>query len=265
MFYGKIIDTHAHIYPQKIAEKAVKSIGSFYNIPMNGGGLINDLLENGKSIGVKRYIVHSTATTALQVRAINNFIQTSVQENPFFTGLITLHPDLTVAEIDSEIEFAQKNGFKGIKLHPDFQKFIIDDKRAFNIYSAAEGKLSILFHTGDKRYEYSKPHRLAAVAKLFPNLKCIGAHFGGYSEWDSLECYTDIPNVYFDTSSSLFSLKPEQAAGLIYKFGAEKFMFGSDFPMWNHKEELDRFLKLNLSNEINEMILYKNAEKFYGI
>lgn len=261
----KIIDTHAHIFPEKISDKAVKNIGLFYGLPMTGGGQIKDLLNSGSKIGVDRYIVHSTATAAHQVRAINNFIHLSVLQNPCFTGLITLHPDLSVKEIDSELDFAEKNGFKGIKLHPDFQKFNIDDKKAFSLYSAAEGRLSILFHTGDKRYEYSKPRRLAAVAKIFPKLKCIGAHFGGYSEWDSLDCYLDTPNVSFDTSSSLAFLNPDKAALLIEKFGADRFMFGSDFPMWEHKAELERFLNLKLGKVINEKILFKNAKAFYGI
>ena len=264
-YFGKIIDTHAHIFPKKIESKAVKSIGDFYGIPINTGGLINDLKISGDKIGVKNYIVHSTATTPTQVKAINIFISEAVKENSRFFGLITLHPDLSVKEIDCEIEFAKSMGLKGIKLHPDFQKFYIDDKKLYNIYSAAEGILPILFHTGDKRYEFSKPERLANIAKVFKKLKCIGAHFGGYSEWDNLNCYEGLKNVYFDTCSALPFLKPEKAVALIENFGVEKFMFGSDFPMWQHEKELELFLKLQLTDIQNKKILYKNAESFYNI
>lgn len=266
IYTGKIIDTHAHIFPQKIAKKAVKSIGNFYGIEMNNaGGEIKNLIDSGDKIKIKKYIVHSTATTIEQVTPINNFIFNAVKENPKFIGLITLYPDMTIKEIDKEIDFAEKNGLKGIKLHPDFQKFEIDEKKVYNIYSAAEGRMSILFHTGDKRYNYSNPHRLAKVAKKFKNLKVIGAHFGGYSEWENLDCYYGLDNVYFDTSSTLFSLSSEKANLLIEKFGAEKFMFGSDFPMWTHENELKRFFNLKLSKEDNEKILYKNAIKFYNL
>ena len=265
-YKGKIIDSHAHIFPRKIAEKAVKSIGEFYNIPMNNSsGQIKDLLFCGSKIGVKRYIVHSTATVKHQVRAINTFISDSVKENPCFTGLMTLYPDMSIKEIDDEIKFATDNGLKGIKLHPDFQKFCIDDPKLFNIYAAAEGVLPILFHTGDKRYEYSKPWRLANVAKKYKKLKVIGAHFGGYSEWESLDCYQDLPNVFFDTSSSLSFLSVEKAESLIAKFGVEKFMFGSDFPMWAHERELEYFLQLDLTEEQKEKILFKNAEDLYNL
>ena len=52
---------------------------------------------------------------------------------------------------------------------------------------------------------------------------------------------------------------------MIDHFGVEKFFFGTDFPMWDHVEELNRFLALGLSEEENDMILYKNFERLFGI
>lgn len=260
-----IIDAHAHIFPAKIAQKAVNNIGSFYGLPMTANGEAKDLIQSGKQAGISRFIVSSTATQTEQVRAINSFICQSVKQYKELTGLITLHPDNTVKEIDAEINFALSNGLKGIKLHPDFQKFQIDDRKAYNIYSAAQGVLPILFHTGDKRFNYSNPQRLAKVAKTFKNLKCIGAHFGGYSEWEKVSCYKDTPNVYFDTCSSLSFLSADKANEIIAELGADRFMFATDFPMWRHKEELELFLRLELDSSAAQKILYKNARNIYGI
>ncbi|MDD4002999.1 MAG: amidohydrolase family protein [Clostridia bacterium] len=260
-----IIDAHAHIFPEKIAQKAVQNIGNFYGLAMNNKGEAKDLIESGKQAGISRFIVSSTATQTQQVRAINSFISHSVNKFKELTGLITLHPDNTIKEIDAEISFAQSNGLKGIKLHPDFQKFCIDDKRAYNIYASAQGVLPILFHTGDKRYSYSTPQRLAKVAKIFKKLKCVGAHFGGYSEWEKVSCYKGTPNVYFDTCSSLSFLSADRAQAIIAELGADRFMFGTDFPMWQHKAELEKFFNLDLSQSVKEKILYKNALNFYGI
>ena len=52
---------------------------------------------------------------------------------------------------------------------------------------------------------------------------------------------------------------------MIKKHGVEKFLFGTDYPMWNHKEEFERFSKLPLSEEEKQMILYKNAAKLLDL
>ena len=164
----EIIDAHAHIYPEKIAAKATDTIGIFYDIKMDmPAGTAEKLVETGTRAGISRYVVHSVATTAHQVRSINEFIKRECEAHPEFIGFITLHQDLSEEEIESEVDFAIANGLKGIKLHPDFQKFNIDDESAERFYRAADGKLPILFHIGDDRYDFSKPHRLAKMAKKY--------------------------------------------------------------------------------------------------
>lgn len=260
-----IIDTHAHIFPSKIASKAVKSIGDFYGIAMDCNGELETLINNGNKAGVTHYIVCSSATTCNQVDSINQFIVASVENKENVFGLGALHPDQTDEELDKSIDFVLSNNLIGIKLHPDFQRFNIDDKKAYRIYERCDGKLPILFHTGDSRYDFSAPKRLARVAKDFPNLKCIAAHFGGYSRWKDTDCYIGLDNVYYDTSSALFKLSPEEARGLIDKLGVDKFMFGVDFPMWEHSKEIERLENLELSAEDMKKIYFENAIKLYGL
>ena len=257
----EIIDAHAHIYPAKIAEKATVAIGDFYDIKMAmPAGIPEKLLEVGSKAGISRYVVHSCATKAAQVRSINEFIKRETDEHKEFLGFMTLHEDLTEEQISEEVDWCVQNGFKGVKLHPDFQKFYIDGENAEKIYRVVGDKLPILFHTGDDRYEYSKPHRLAKIAKKHKNVNFIGAHFGGYRCWDELDCYTGLDNVYFDTSSSLAFISVEKAESLIRKFGVEKFFFGTDFPMWDATEELKRFEKIHLTDGEREKILAQNLK-----
>lgn len=260
-----VIDAHCHLFPAKIAQKAVKNIGAFYDIPMQESGTAEHLEGERKAHRIVGCVVCSTATVPAQVPAINEFILGCMRQNPAFFGLITLHPDLTGEEIESAVRFGLEHGFYGIKLHPDFQQFNIDDEKAFPIYEAAEGRLPILFHTGDDRYEYSRPVRLIRVAKKFPGLNCIAAHFGGYRRWEEVEGYTETPNVFFDTSSSLFTLPKERALELIGILGSERFMFGTDYPMWEYGAELERFLALGLPEETNRRILFDNAVRIYGL
>ncbi len=265
----EIINAHAHIYPNKIAKKATDTIGEFYSLDMQvPAGTPELLLERGLKAGVSKFVVHSCATKAHQVRAINEFIKEEINLHKEFIGFMTLHQDLTEREITDEVEWCLKQGFKGIKLHPDFQKFNIDDESVEKIYrvvSEIDKPFPILLHTGDDRYEYSKPFRLAKMAKKYKKAYFIGAHFGGYRCWDDVDVYLGLDNVYFDTCSALPFISKERAVNFINKFGVEKFFFGDDFPMWDIEEELERFFKLNLSDDSNEKILGLNIKNFLQI
>ena len=261
-----IIDAHAHIYPEKIAKKATETIGEFYDIKMQmPAGTPERLIEEGRRAGISRFVVHSVATTAHQVRSINSFIKSEMDKHPEFIGFITLHQDLTEEEVISEVEWAIENGFRGIKLHPDFQKFNIDDEGAEKFYRAASGKMPILFHTGDDRYEYSKPERLVRMAKKYPKLNFIAAHFGGYRTWDDAHLYRGLENVYFDTCSSLMFISPERAKEIIDMLGAEKFFFATDFPMWDSASELERFYAIPLTEREREMIFGENIKRVLNL
>jgi predicted TIM-barrel fold metal-dependent hydrolase len=254
-----IIDFHAHIFPEKIAYKAVHSIGAFYDAPMTHSGSSEGLRESGKRIGVSRYVVHSTATRADQVASINDFISAECAKHPEFIGFGTLHKDLP--DVAAEIERMQALGLKGIKLHPDFQRFTVDDPGLDTLYTLArERNLPVLVHAGDARYDFSGPRRIANALDKFPGLIMIAAHFGGYTEWGDAMEYLAGRDVYFDTSSTLWKLPVPDANKMIRKHGVEKMLFGTDYPMWDHADEFTRFSQLDLNPEERELVLHKNAE-----
>lgn len=262
----EIIDAHAHIYPTKIAQKATDAIGDFYDIKMEmPAGTADRLIDDGSKIGVTKYVVHSCATKAHQVRAINEFIKEEIDTHQEFIGFMTLHQDLSQEQMNEEVDWCLKNGFKGIKLHPDFQRFYIDGEDAEKFYRAAGNKLPILLHVGDDRYEYSKPHRVAKMAKKYPNVNFIAAHFGGYRCWEQVNEYVGLDNVYFDTCSSLMFISPERAKEIIDLLGVEKFFFGTDFPMWEAVSELERFNKISLTDKERKMIFSENIKKLLKI
>ncbi len=258
-----IIDAHAHIFPDKIADRAAEGIGGFYGMNVDYDGTLGTLLSEGAAAGVGRFIVQSVATVPEQVTAINNFIAESVRRYPEkLIGFGAMHPDFE--DIAGETERIISLGLKGIKLHSDFQQFNIDDERAFPIYEAAQGRLPVLFHIGDNRYDYSSPERLMNVVKRFPRLTVIGAHLVGWSMWDRGAELFEGSGVYADCSSSLYAMSSEHAAELIRKIGTDRVMWGTDYPMWSAKDELERFAKLPLTDEERENILGKNALRLLG-
>lgn len=252
-----IIDAHAHIYPDKIALRAAENIGEFYNIAMSYDGTINHLLELGDQYGISMFLVQSVATAPQKVQSINDFIARSIAEHPDrFIGFATLHPEMD--HIADEVARIKALGLRGIKLHPDFQKFYIDDAAAYKIYEAIEGELPLLIHTGDNRYPYSDPKRVPQVLRDFPKLQMICAHFGGWSQWNEAERALADQDVWIDTSSSLYALSPEKARELIHIFGEERVLFGSDYPMWNPGAEIENVKRLKLSERTMQKIFYKN-------
>ena len=257
----EIIDAHAHIFPEKIAENATVNIGHFYDLPMTDCGVSDRLIESGKKIGVSRYLVCSTATTPRQIANINKFIAEECRRHPEFYGFGTTHPDSE--DLEGDIRQIEELGLHGVKLHPDFQKFDADSPEAFKIYELIEGRLPLLIHCGDNRYDFSAPKRIRAIHDHFPRLQLLAAHLGGYQRWDDAEKYlTGLQNVRFDVSSSLAFISPERAAHMVRTYGVENCFFGSDFPMWSHEEELERFFALGLSEKENRMILSENFKKF---
>ena len=165
-----------------------------------------------------------------------------------------------------DIEQIISLGLHGVKLHPDFQKFNADSPEAFRIYELIEGRLPLLIHCGDARYDYSAPHRIKKINENFPRLQLLAAHLGGYQQWDEAEkTLAGLDNVRFDVSSSLAFITPEKAARIVRKYGIENCFFGSDFPMWSHEDELMRFLQLGFTEEENQKILATNFKEFLGL
>ncbi len=261
-----VIDAHCHIYPEKIAQRAVGGTDKFYGVTSAYDGTIKTLFESGSRVGIDKFIVQSVATTPKQVKSINEFIALSVSEYPDkFIGLGTLHPDSE--DIKGDIDHLVELGLKGVKLHPDIQAFKLDDYRCLKIYEICEEKgLKMLLHTGDKRYDYSNPNRLLPLLKIYKELIFIGAHFGGYSVWDEASRQlSDIPNFYVDCSSTFGFIEKSQAKELIKRYGSEKILFGTDYPMWSYENELEYLFSLGLDNCQLSNILSINAKKLFEL
>ena len=253
-----IIDFHAHVYPSQIADKAAHNIGKFYNVKICHNGTVETLLEIGRIAHIDKFLIHSVAQKPEQVRGINNFIASQCDAHPnTFIGFGSLH--VNVRNYTDEIDHIMAVGLKGIKLHPDVQEFYIDDDRMLDIFSHLENRLPVLIHAGDYRYDYSHPSRIARIIDCFPKLTVIAAHFGGWSLYDLALEYLEQRFCYLDVSSAMMYLGKRRSEELIRAYGAERILFGSDYPMWDPAAELERFHALSLSDNEKEMILSGNA------
>ena len=259
----RIIDAHCHIYPDKIAAKASASTADFYKMPSLFDGKISTLLERGSKAGIEHFVVQSVATSPKQVSSINRFIADAVSKSEGrFTGLGTLHPDSE--DMAGDLAEIIALGLKGVKLHPDIQAVAIDDVRMYRIYELCQGRVPILMHTGDHRFDFSNPNRMMPILEKYPRLTVVGAHFGGWSVWDeATEKLSKFDNFLVDCSSSLYAMSKEKARELIMTYGTERVLFGTDYPMWEIDTEIERFMAIDLTEKEREDILYNNAAKLF--
>lgn len=254
----RVIDFHTHVYPPKIAEKATASTCAFYDLMKSTlVGTTDVLLQRGRQAGISEFVLLPVATKAEQVHHINEFIAQEIGLHREFYGFGTLHA--AMENPLSEIEYIRSAGLKGVKLHPDIQRFPIDDERLFPVYDRLQGELPVLIHCGDPRYPYSRPERLRRIIDEFPHLQIVAAHLGGWSMFDIAYEYLKDTDCYFDISSSGMFMTQEKMKSFVSGYGADRLLFGSDFPLWDPQSELESFLRLGLREVDQEKIAFRNA------
>lgn len=256
-----LIDTHTHLYPEKISSKVVELLREHYCLPVPYQGTISEYQHIIHQHHVDAAIFFTAATCPAQVRSANRWAK--LNTNKEMIGFGTLHPDDQNA--DAEIKWLKEAGIKGIKFHPDFQHFFIDDDNALKLYQKLAKDFIVIFHVGDDnaphKVHYSSPQRLRKVLDLLPGLKVIAAHMGGYQMWQDSLKYLCGKNLFFDTSSCAGILPDDTFQLIIKEHGYNKILLGSDYPFSEPHIECLKLAKLGLKNQEYEAIIGGNAEK----
>lgn len=263
-----IIDFHVHAFPDALAAKALPLLskcsgGVKPNYDATISGLESYLAKNN----VDYAVVLNIATNPHQERKVNDFA-ISLLEKKNIIPFGSVHPDSPNAL--SELERLAKAGIRGIKLHPDYQHFFVDDEKMFPIYKKiAELGFITVFHAGvDIGYPkpvHCTPERLLRVLDLFDDAPVVAAHFGGWLLWDSVLEDLCGTQVYLDTAFSSGKMPPDYAKELIKAHGADKVLLGSDMPWSDTLDEVRFVQSLDLSAEDEEKILSNNAKRLLNI
>ena len=263
-----LIDFHTHIFPDKIADRTLdvlkagvlkhehKNAKSYYS------GTRNGLLSLMKESKVDLSVALPIATKPTQTDSINTFALSATDEQVI--SFASLHPENE--NTDKILENIKKSGFKGIKLHPEFQGYFVDSPEIIKILKKAESlELYTVFHAG---HDIGLPPPVHSTPLHFKNAMeyvsgnfIIAAHLGGWRMWDDVEKYLVGTPINFDTAFIKDYISPSQAKRIIKVHGSEKILFGSDGPWENPKDTLDFILSLGLEKDEIENITYKNAKK----
>lgn len=234
-------DCHTHVFPPRTARHAVASLGARYGVDCAGKGTLEDLLERERAAGMDRCVILCAAATPGQVVAVNDFALSLQGLSPQVAAFGTIHPAFPAWE--RELERLKAGGIRGLKVHPDFQHFRLDDPRLLPLLEAAQDDFCFLFHIGDAlppEKNPSCPYKLAALLDRFPHLRCAAAHLGGYRQWvHALEALVG-RELWLDTSSCLPLLEPALLKVLLRKHPPDRILFGSDYPLFDPADALKR-------------------------
>ncbi len=264
-----IIDFHTHIFPDKIASLAFETLS--INAKAAGYAPIHKLtkdtlLERMDEFQVDLSVICPVSTKPSQT--LKNLTWGKEIECERLTSLAGIFPEKESWR--NNVDTALALGYKGIKLHPEYQNFLLFSEEMLPLYDYAFNKgMFILFHAGydpiGKEPFKSNPEMFCRLIETFKGAKIVAAHFGGQSQWDDVEKYLAGTDVYLDTSMGFKYFSREQFLRIFRKHGADKILFGSDSP-WSHTgEEIACLKSLPITESDKEKILHENAEKLLGI
>lgn len=262
-----LIDFHTHCFPDKIANAAIDKL-SFASggLHPHTDGTVSGLLSSMEQNDVDMSVVLNIATNGSQQKNVNDFAASINGKNNIISfGSIYPMADDALDELDR----IKSLGLKGVKLHPDYQGFFVDDEKLKPLYKKISSLgLITIFHAG---FDYGFPPPYGATpdkmakALMWFDSPVVAAHWGGVSCGDDVIKYLAGCDIYFDTSFGYGTMPRYHALKIIEKHGTDKILFGTDTPWHTAKMELRLLNTLNLSQTEKDKIYFKNAVKLLDI
>jgi predicted TIM-barrel fold metal-dependent hydrolase len=260
-----IIDFHAHAFPDEVAESAIPYLEEEGDVKGMHDGRIASLLNLMDMEGVEQSIICCIATKPSQFAAIVSWSKQIRNERiiPF----PSFHP--TDPQAVEHISQIKEEGFKGIKMHPYYQKFFLDDEILYPAYERiSELGLILVMHTGFDiafpRIRRCDPKQILNVLTKFPDLKMVTTHLGAWQQWSEVEEMLAGKKIYMDISYTLDQIDPQTARRIILKHPKEYILFGTDSPWSGAQETFKHLQALDLGDEREELILRKNGLALLG-
>lgn len=256
----QVIDSHAHFFPDKVADAAVSKLEGTSGQKAFLDGTQAGLLGSMERTGIELSMVLPVATNPGKVSSVNRF--SAAVDDPRLVMFGSLHPASRAwrEELDELVSL----GLPGVKLHPEYQEFRPDDPALLPFFAAIrDSGLLVAFHCGeDISYEppaLCTPASIAFLLESLPGILIFATHMGGFRLWDDSETWLIGRPVWMDTSFSLGWMPDDKLKKMISAHGQDYVMFGSDSPWQGQPEELERLKKLGLSSGMLERIAHGNA------
>lgn len=260
-----IIDFHTHFYPENIADRAMER-GRTFGVESCSDGTLAGLLREMDRCGIDHAVGLPLSNKPDNVRGVNNWAYHL--KNDRITMLGSIHP--LAPDPESHIKWLAEHGFRGIKMHPEYQQFRFDDPALEPIWqSLIENDMFLLTHAGaDIGFPppyHSDPASLAAFHRRYPELTLVLAHLGSWRMWDEVKKHLAGLPVYMDCCFVDNLIPDELFMEIVRGHGAGRILFGSDSPWRKQSEDVEFINRLPLTAMEKEQILHLNARKLLRI
>jgi len=260
------VDCHTHVFHPRIAEKAKMRLAEHYKLFCRCKGTPEDLIIRSQRCGIDHCIALCAATSAEQVKPCNAYACYLQNNYPEISAFGSLHPDFE--NWKKQLDKLRAAGVKGIKLHPDFQGFWLDDPRLLPIFEEAQKDFVFLIHIGDSLppdKNPSCPFKMAAILDKFPGLNVVAAHLGGYRHWKYSREVLAGRNVWMDTSSCALEISDDDLRAILRKHPHERLVFGTDYPIVDPQDALYDFQRRTRFSESKlDEILSNGTHLLFG-
>ena len=259
----KIIDFHTHAFPDALADRAMRQLLSETDqVQSFLDGKLSSLLASMDANGIETSVLCSIATKPSHFDPIFQWSQQIRSER--IVPLASIHPR-DPAGVERIHQIAQA-GLKGIKMHPYYQDFYLDDPKLDPLYEAIQGEgLLLTMHTGyDFAFEWidrASPAQILAVVEKFPGLKLVTTHLGGWQQWDAVEQLLIGKPIYMETSFSAKYLNKERLKRMVLAHPSDYILFGTDSPWTDQSVEIDTIAEFGLPKKLLDKIFYHNSHK----
>jgi len=260
-----IIDFHAHAFPDALAQRAISHLEHGGGVKAFLDGKIASLLASMGAAGIETSVICSIATKPEQFDPILKWSMQVASDR--IVPVASIHPK--DPDPVGKARKVAEAGLCGVKLHPYYQDFDLDDESLIPLYRVLEELgLIVVCHTGFdfafSRDRKADPVRIMRVLDRVPGLRFVATHMGAWDDWDEVEKHMLGKPVTMDLSLSLELLGRSRARDMILGHPPDRILFGTDSPWASQIETLRLVQALELGPERESLLLCKNARRLLG-
>jgi uncharacterized protein len=208
-------------------------------------------------------------------------IELCKRSNEVLFPVLTVEPEKKNVQISLEEAKKYRGYVKAFKVRLGYVPVYADDSVFDPIYDyAEEEQIPVMFHTGDTAtstgsLKHSHPLTIDPLANTRPEMKIVICHFGNPWTSDVAELLYKHPNVFADISGLVAgdgakyaqkyieSLADRLSDAIYYAGGADKVLFGTDYPVETYPAGFSLLRKLKIDQEDLAKISRLNAIKVF--